>query len=273
MTSRRHEFTAEETADLLDELDARLRRRGVAASIFMVGGAAIAANHIRRDRVTEDVDALTRDTAVLEEATGAGPGARSAGGLVEPERRHVDACRCPGESSTSRPNLASGSPTPTTDSCWPPSSSRNVPKTPTTSWHSPAASGSRPPAPRAARSAHPQLLHRPRTLEFIVDGPDVDREISLLAHDASRMLHRAGLAAVGDVDPTQPGEDPQPSGLGGASRARNALPGPHVTPRAAAPPGSADNGSCLERSVRGLPSSPRTHARRRSAYEPSTVAI
>lgn len=44
MTSRRHEFTAEETADLLDELDTRLRRRGVAASIFVVGGAAIAAN-------------------------------------------------------------------------------------------------------------------------------------------------------------------------------------------------------------------------------------
>ena len=52
MTSRRHEFTAEETVDLLDELDARLRRRGVAASIFVVGGAAIAANQTRRDRVT-----------------------------------------------------------------------------------------------------------------------------------------------------------------------------------------------------------------------------
>jgi len=63
-----HEFTAEETADLLDELGARLGRRRVAASIFVVGGAAIAANHTRCDRVTEDVDALTRDTAVLEEA-------------------------------------------------------------------------------------------------------------------------------------------------------------------------------------------------------------
>ena len=47
MTSRRHEFTAAETADLLDELDVRLRRRGVAASIFVVGGAAIAANQTR----------------------------------------------------------------------------------------------------------------------------------------------------------------------------------------------------------------------------------
>lgn len=68
VTSRRHEFTAEETTELLDELDAPLRQRGVAASIFVVGGAAIAANHTRRERVTEDVDALTRDTVVLEEA-------------------------------------------------------------------------------------------------------------------------------------------------------------------------------------------------------------
>jgi hypothetical protein len=68
VTRRRHEFTAEETAELLGELDARLRARGVAASIFVVGGAAIAANHTRRERLTEDVDALTRDTVVLEEA-------------------------------------------------------------------------------------------------------------------------------------------------------------------------------------------------------------
>lgn len=68
MTRRRHEFTAEGTAELLEALDARLRERGVAGSIFVVGGAAIAANRTRRERVTEDVDALTRDAAVLEEA-------------------------------------------------------------------------------------------------------------------------------------------------------------------------------------------------------------
>ena len=60
MTSRRHEFTAEETADLLDELDARLRRRGVAASIFVVGGAAIAAN---RRAVTGSPRMSTRSPA------------------------------------------------------------------------------------------------------------------------------------------------------------------------------------------------------------------
>lgn len=41
------------------------------------------------------------------------------------------------------------------------------------------------------------------TLEFIVDGNDVDREISLLAHDASRMLRRTTGDAAGDAEATQ----------------------------------------------------------------------
>lgn len=65
---RRHDFTADETADLLVALDQRLQDRGVSASVFIVGGAAIAATGVRRDRITQDVDALTRDQAVLEEA-------------------------------------------------------------------------------------------------------------------------------------------------------------------------------------------------------------
>lgn len=68
MTSRGHEFTAEETAELLAELDERLRARGLAAAVFVVGGATLAANHGNRDRLTEDVDALTRDQVVMEEA-------------------------------------------------------------------------------------------------------------------------------------------------------------------------------------------------------------
>ena len=207
MTSRRHEFTAEETADLLDELDARLRRRGVAASIFVVGGAAIAANHTRRDRVTEDVDALTRDTAVLEEAQAL---ARERG-LPEDWLN--------------------------------PNAGRWMPPLPGGVLDQPAEPGLRVTyaddgfllatkliAQRAKdaddvvalagslglSTATPEQLEAhirsyytdPAPLEFIVDGPDVDREISLLAHDASRMLHRAGLAAAGDIDPTQPGEDP-----------------------------------------------------------------
>ncbi len=63
-----HEFSAEEVVELLAELDARLRRRGVAESIFVVGGAAIAATGVRSGRLTEDVDALTRSAVVLDEA-------------------------------------------------------------------------------------------------------------------------------------------------------------------------------------------------------------
>ncbi|HVD23064.1 MAG TPA: hypothetical protein VNC23_08220 [Lapillicoccus sp.] len=224
MTSRRHEFTAEETADLLDELDARLRRRGVAASIFVVGGAAIAANHIRRDRVTEDVDALTRDTAVLEEAKAL---ARERG-LPE---------------DWLNPNAG----------MW-------MPPLPGGVFDQPAEPGLRVTyaddgfllatkliAQRAKdaddvvalagrlglSTATPEQLEAhirsyytdPAPLEFIVDGSDVDREISLLAHDASRMLHRTGLAAVGDVDPTQAGDDP------GAEWLRRSIESEKRTPR------------------------------------------
>ena len=39
----------------------------------------------------------------------------------------------------------------------------------------------------------------PATLEFIIDGTDIDREISLLAHDASWLLHRGAPEDAGDV--------------------------------------------------------------------------
>lgn len=64
----RWEFSAEEVADLLSLLDRRLQRRGVAASVFVVGGAAVAATGVRRGRLTEDVDAIVEEQAVLEEA-------------------------------------------------------------------------------------------------------------------------------------------------------------------------------------------------------------
>lgn len=44
------DFTAQQVADLLAELDQRLARRGVGAAVFVVGGAAIAANHLRDGR-------------------------------------------------------------------------------------------------------------------------------------------------------------------------------------------------------------------------------
>jgi hypothetical protein len=64
----RYEFTASEIIDLLAELDRRLKTRGVPASIFIVGGAAIAVTSDGNPRRTEDIDAITRDEAAVEEA-------------------------------------------------------------------------------------------------------------------------------------------------------------------------------------------------------------
>ena len=52
---------------LLSELDERLRARNVAASIYVVGGAAMALAY-GRDTVTPDIDAITSHRAVVEEA-------------------------------------------------------------------------------------------------------------------------------------------------------------------------------------------------------------
>jgi len=203
MTSPRHEFTAEETAELLAELDARLRQRGVSASIFVVGGAAIAASRTRRERVTEDVDALTSDPVVLDEAKAL---ARERG-LPE---------------NWLNPNAG----------MW-------MPPLPEGVLDQPAEPGLRVTyaddgfllatklmAQRAKdaddvvalagqlglKAASPEQLEAhirsyytdPSALEFIVDGSDVDREIGLLAQDASRMLRRT---SAGDVDATQADPD------------------------------------------------------------------
>lgn len=66
--SAKYEFTAQQVARLLAELDQRLARRGVRAAVFVVGGAAIAANHLRDGRLTADVDAVSTDDAILAEA-------------------------------------------------------------------------------------------------------------------------------------------------------------------------------------------------------------
>ena len=63
-----HEFTADDIRDLLSELDQRLRNRGVAAAVFVVGGAAVAATGIRGGRLTKDVDAILENPVVVDEA-------------------------------------------------------------------------------------------------------------------------------------------------------------------------------------------------------------
>ncbi|GAA0608920.1 hypothetical protein HPO96_30755 [Kribbella sandramycini] len=58
MSETPHEFRAAEIVDLLSELDKRLKARG----------AAIAVTARDNPRRTEDIDAITRDDVVLEEA-------------------------------------------------------------------------------------------------------------------------------------------------------------------------------------------------------------
>ena len=63
------EFEPSDIERLLDLLNQRLRRRRLRASIYVVGGAAIAITVPgASDRRTVDVDAVVSDPAVLEEA-------------------------------------------------------------------------------------------------------------------------------------------------------------------------------------------------------------
>lgn len=62
----RRELTADEIRDLLTVLGRRLEARGVEATIYIVGGAAIALE-IDARRVTVDVDAVFRPEATVKE--------------------------------------------------------------------------------------------------------------------------------------------------------------------------------------------------------------
>lgn len=68
MAGPRRELTADELRDLLTELGRRLHAKGVEATLYIVGGAAIALEMDAR-RVTADVDAVFHpETTVREEA-------------------------------------------------------------------------------------------------------------------------------------------------------------------------------------------------------------
>ena len=63
------EFTRKDIEDLFAALDVRLQARGVAATVYVVGGAAIALRDVSSDRRTADVDALmVPEEQVLEAA-------------------------------------------------------------------------------------------------------------------------------------------------------------------------------------------------------------
>lgn len=61
------EFAQEDVSRLLSELGSRLSDRGVAATVYVVGGAAIALT-LSAGRRTADIDALVSDRVVIEEA-------------------------------------------------------------------------------------------------------------------------------------------------------------------------------------------------------------
>lgn len=68
MSLRGRDLTADDVRDLLKELARRLDRRGTAATVYLVGGAAIALEYDAR-RATDDVDAVfTPEQTVAEVA-------------------------------------------------------------------------------------------------------------------------------------------------------------------------------------------------------------
>ncbi len=60
------DFDAAQIRQLLDELDERLRAAGIAATVYLVGGAAISLHLPETDRRTQDIDGITTDDRLAE---------------------------------------------------------------------------------------------------------------------------------------------------------------------------------------------------------------
>ncbi|MCW2814410.1 MAG: hypothetical protein JWN84_1865 [Nocardioides sp.] len=198
-----YEFDARETADLLAELDRRLRERGVAASVFVVGGAAIAATGAREGRLTLDIDAVTRDQEVLDEAHRLGRERGLPPGWLNPDAKMwmpplpagvLDRPDRPGLRVTYADDgflLA-------------------------TKLIAQRAKDARDIVALATRlgllEATPQDLERhlrsyytdDATLEFIIEGNDISTEITMLCRDASRMLLTVEVEDIATERPTTP---------------------------------------------------------------------
>ncbi|MFZ2015129.1 MAG: hypothetical protein WAV00_15010 [Nocardioides sp.] len=221
------EFDADQVEYLLAQLDARLRDGGVAAAVFVVGGAAIAATGIRVGRLTADVDALTRDQAVIEEA-------------------RVLAVQEGLSASWLNANAAMWMP-PLPDKVLDPPAQPGLRITYAedgfllaTKLIAQRAKDADDIIALASRlgltDATPAQLEDhirryytdPAALEFILDGHDADQEVALLAQDASRMLNRIhrGQGA------TPESKTPAPEGIAGPG---SAIPAPRA-PRATREP-------------------------------------
>ena len=80
------EFERAEIEHPLGLVDRRLRERGVAASVYAVGGAAIAVT-VYDGRRTLDVDAVVSVRTVLDDTSGRGDRTRTCGLLLPKQAR------------------------------------------------------------------------------------------------------------------------------------------------------------------------------------------
>ena len=187
----RYEFSADQVADLLAQLDHRLERRGIAASVFVVGGAAVAATGVRQERLTEDVDAMTQEQAVLEEASALATEQGIPPNWLNPKARMWMPPLPKGVlDRPARPGLQV---TYADDGFL--FATKLIAQRAKDADDVVALAGrlGMQAATADELEAHIRRYYTDRAaLEFIVDGDDVDRELRFLAEDAAALLNRRG---------------------------------------------------------------------------------
>lgn len=201
MSDTRNEFTAAEIVDLLSELDKRLKTRGISASVFVVGGAAIAVTSNDNPRRTEDIDVITRDEAVVDEA-------RTMASQRKLPEDWLNTRASPWMPPLPEGALQSGAGpglhiTYATDEFL--LATKLVAQRRKDAGDIVALAG-RLKMENASADDLEQVISRYYTdedsLEFILDGKDIDREIRLLAVRAARLLanHQSGSARALPID-------------------------------------------------------------------------
>jgi hypothetical protein len=202
-----HEFDAERVANLLGQLDSKLRARGAAAAVFVVGGAAIAATGIRAGRLTADVDALTRDQIVIDEARalaveeGLSPGWLNANAAMWMPPLPDEVFDPPDQPGLRVTYAEDGFLLATKLVAQRAKDADDIVAL--------AAKLDLTDATPIQLEDHIRRYYTdPAALEFILDGNDANQEIALLAQDASRMLSRTNRnpgATPQTKTPAQPG--------------------------------------------------------------------
>ena len=208
---RAHEFDADLISRLLTDLDQRLARHGVAACIFIVGGAAIAATGIRHERLTQDVDALARNDLTADLLEHARALAHEQGlpadwlnpaagmwmpplppGVLDPPNRPGLRITYADDGFLLATKLIAQRAKDADDIL---------------------ALATRLELHTATAAQLQEHIHRyytdPEALALIIDGHDVEQEITLLAHAAARMLHRHTTRATRATHRSHPQHKPR----------------------------------------------------------------